>query len=818
MSKLKLLFFGSVTEENIDTFCSKLTSLQFSAAGPFDAAFLVGKCSQKIVDWNFPIPVYLQHLENAHEIVKSLQPQEAATNNDNEQQSSQVIRIKNNLFLLAASPTQIDEAGIWSLNVTKDKPDLVVVNCPPRMRVDSPACRNLLDNLKHVSYKGCDLLLTAELPQGMERIMSLNDDDESTSYDVASVALLARAKYHVVPSSRFMQSPPFAHLSSTTSTTGSMDHFGRVLTIAPVCSKPPPGKQYKYVHALGLVPLHACSAAELASQKPANLLDNPYTDAAYQMDQRNESNNNNKSKTNNVGLSEASARRILAEERHQQSGMPSQRWEQGKRRRNDDDNGDQGSIVDPNNKTLFLFGLHKDVTGQIQQNSPAGDAIILASLARFDARKVRKPPGAETSSFCFVDFDTHEDAKACWETLGGTVKIHGVDLGIKWATSHKKQKDDASKPSRLTEADAMDSSTIYFKVPGTSDIENIGEAVRKWAEETLENVLADGGEKTVTAQDEPALQVTLRVPQPDVSYGFMDFASHAAASMAVASLTGSTDGGQVLADAKGRPALLQDVVVYLNWSKAKVENENNVIEDESGFKFERKHFPADARQDCWFCLASDSCEKHLITGVFETCYAAMAKGPVHPGHVLLIPVQHSSEGALKNPQVAEEMELLKDRLRQHASDAYDMDLFVFERAIQTKGGYHTHVQCIPIERKLGTRLQTTMQAQAKKICFNLREINSNIGLSAVLTNDDDGESDGYFYAEIPTAGKGFKRFVYKAVSGSRVQVPLQFGREALAAVLGKPELAHWKSCVVDQKQEAELAASFRESLSKEVEG
>jgi hypothetical protein len=45
-------------------------------------------------------------------------------------------------------------------------------------------------------------------------------------------------------------------------------------------------------------------------------------------------------------------------------------------------------------------------------------------------------------------------------------------------------------------------------------------------------------------------------------------------------------------------------------------------------------------------------------------------------------------------------------------------------------------------------------------------------------------------------------------------VPLQFGREVLAAVLGKPELAHWKSCVVDKEQEAEVAGAFRKSMEE----
>ena len=412
------------------------------------------------------------------------------------------------------------------------------------------------------------------------------------------------------------------------------------------------------------------------------------------------------------------------------------------------------------------------------------------------------------------------------------------------------------------EADARDSSTIYFKLVLSSGNEKAtlpslteaGELLRKFMEHTLERALAGGegdaqGEGDVVvvkAADEPALQVQVRVPSDTEkkTFGFLDFASHAAASMAVATLTGSTDGGRVLEeqqtamektgkDDSGNDdstggALGPHVGIYLHWAQARVESaserrERDMVEDGSaGFRFERKHFPADARTDCWFCLASESCEKHLITGVYNQCYAAMPKGPVHPGHVLLVPVQHSSQGALKDAAVASEIEELKSKLRKHASSAYDCDLFVFERAIQTKGGYHTHVQCIPVERKLGLKLQTTMLAQARKLGMELREINSDVALRAVLSSDEeDGSEGGYFYAEIPfAAGNECKRFLYKAGGGSvagpggAVSVPLQFGREVLAAVLGKPELAHWKSCVVDQDQEASIATDFRESFAK----
>jgi hypothetical protein len=60
---------------------------------------------------------------------------------------------------------------------------------------------------------------------------------------------------------------------------------------------------------------------------------------------------------------------------------------------------------------------------------------------------------------------------------------------------------------------------------------------------------------------------------------------------------------------------------------------------------------------------------------------------------------HSGKGALMGISVAAEMKVLKQQLRKHASDVWQMDLFVFERAIQTKGGYHTRAHCTAINYK-----------------------------------------------------------------------------------------------------------------------
>ena len=110
-----------------------------------------------------------------------------------------------------------------------------------------------------------------------------------------------------------------------------------------------------------------------------------------------------------------------------------------------------------------------------------------------------------------------------------------------------------------------------------------------------------------------------------------------------------------------------------------------------------------------------------------------------------------------------------------------------------------------------------MLEMAVRSGFQLREITSELSLNAL----EEDWSEGYFYVEIPLGGGDeYRRFIYRAgdtngdiEQGSRSHVPLQFGREVLAEVLNKPEIGHWKACVVSREKEEELTASFRTSLA-----
>mmetsp|Transcript_24988 Transcript_24988/g.38196 ORF Transcript_24988/g.38196 Transcript_24988/m.38196 type:complete len:624 (+) Transcript_24988:2-1873(+) len=608
----------------------------------------------------------------------------------------------------------------------------------------------------------------------------------------------------------------------------------------------------------------------------------------------------------NVGLSAAQTRRILNEDA---AGTGDHnRWNIRNRKR-PLDNGNGGIYQDPQtmaandpfNCTLFLHGLHNDVTGGVNVNRESISTAFQHD--NYKCTRVVYPPSG-SPSYCFLEFDSHEEAKACLEHTAGIVKIAGCDLTLKWGKSSRRQNQGGGVPpppprghvgiygqqqfnnepphkrnKRLTAEEASDSSSLFVHLNANKmsaeacslGIQQVGKLAQKMLEDAINMDVAE--EDRITASDDEALQVVARNLVMKQNCGFLDFASHAAASMAMATMTGSTDGGTMQHDfsksmdeggsagsgsgsgAEGEAAgdtdnmesikdALKDVQIW--WAKPKDPNANNATStsgENNRFKFKSHHFPPDARTDCWFCLASPTCEKHLIVNIFDHCYITMPKGPVNQHHSLVVPVNHShpaSEiggkrpilGAYldSTPGAVEGVEEAIRKLRKFSSTQLEKDLFVFERAFPTRGGYHSHINCIPVDRGLGPKIRTTMMSMAAAAnrggTIDIRELqNPEISVTSLLKNAEDDGLSGYFYCEVPFGENGdFKRFLYTATDegeqnggyggggSSRKHIPLQFGREIVASVMGDDNLAHWKGCVLSREIEEEYTESFRKSF------
>ena len=755
-------------------------------------------------------------------------------------------------------------------------------------------CTNFESKSKHTSFLGCDVLISGEWGQGMSsnKCSALTVDDRNAlfgddeggnmmgSYDVAELIAMSRPRYHIAPGPfipvrsgeietvkmrrRFVASLPYQY--PATSSSGEESHAGRFLAcsnVMPPSEAKSLGKSFKFIHAVGIVPLaHMDASDREAAMEKSSVVDCPYTDASYDIDAESKSMMGKGNTNGNVGgMSEAHARRLAQEDAANALGGGNDgafRWQQTRKRGrdgqgNDDDDAKRQAFEEdnPDNCSLFLHGLHRDpsmaLTTDVLMDAFRPFGCVGIRFPRPKVDQYRHHQQNSPPSYAFVDFATHEEASQCLANLKGEAVIRNVMLSLKWSSSGVNKRRIQQQPhmgilpppprrNRLTESECADSTTLFLRLPPTVDsssYEKEMEFMRLFAQRTMEDelnvgVAADSADR-ITAADEPALRVQVRQPNAEMNYGFLTFASHAAALTTLVSLTGHEDGGAV-SDAKLETAKMLAVEesetkadasnlngVTLYWARGSQKSaENNGKSENYGLNLNKRHFPPDSRTDCWFCLASPTCEKHLIVTVFDECYVAMPKGAVNEFHSLIVPVEHGGDGAFVTKKLAPEMETVKSKLRTHARTVLQKDLFVFERCIQTKGGYHTHVQCIPVEAGSGPEIQSKMLEMSVRSGFQLREITSELSLNAL----EEDWSEGYFYVEIPLGGGDeYRRFIYRAgdtsgdEQGSRGHVPLQFGREVLAEVLNKPEIGHWKACVVSREKEEELTASFRTSLA-----
>ena len=220
-----------------------------------------------------------------------------------------------------------------------------------------------------------------------------------------------------------------------------------------------------------------------------------------------------------------------------------------------------------------------------------------------------------------------------------------------------------------------------------------------------------------------------------------------------------------------------------------------------------------ARPDCWFCLGSPACEKHLILSVGFGVYLTLPKGGISPGHTLLVPVKHIASLVDAPKEVAEEMDKFKSCLRKFYDVHGEVPMFV-ERSIVTTGAHrHAYLEAIPIPKPISGKVAPALLRKAKSFSMKLQSLVDKSLDVAV------GEKREYFHFEMPD-GTEYVSVIdqtaseEEAAAASRPKVPLQFGRAVACTALGCPERSFWKDCVVDAKEETRLAEEFRKAFEK----
>ncbi|EFJ14443.1 hypothetical protein SELMODRAFT_445909 [Selaginella moellendorffii] len=207
------------------------------------------------------------------------------------------------------------------------------------------------------------------------------------------------------------------------------------------------------------------------------------------------------------------------------------------------------------------------------------------------------------------------------------------------------------------------------------------------------------------------------------------------------------------------------------------------------------------QQECWFCLASPNVETHLVASVGDHCYVALAKGPLMDKHMLIVPIEHTPSAVCVSREVEKELEMYKDSLRKFF-ESQGSSIIIFERYINIRAGTHAHVQVVPVSSSAAASCREAFDAAASELGFSfiiMRRSQSN-DLRRLL------DRVNYFVVELPDG----TTLAHPCAAGEKM--PMQFGREVLAGLLGTPEKTDWKACKLTKDEETKLVEDFKQQF------
>ncbi|KAL8093926.1 zinc finger CCCH domain-containing protein 64 [Apium graveolens] len=214
----------------------------------------------------------------------------------------------------------------------------------------------------------------------------------------------------------------------------------------------------------------------------------------------------------------------------------------------------------------------------------------------------------------------------------------------------------------------------------------------------------------------------------------------------------------------------------------------------------------DRSKECWFCLSSPNVESHLITSIGEHCYCALAKGPLVPDHVLILPVEHLPN-TLSSPEECEiDIVKFQNSLRSYFKEQAKEVVFfewIFIR------GTHANLQAIPIPSSRAASLHVVFNLAAERMGFKFQIFkNDTSSEGRSILRKQFNRNCSLFYVELP----GGTILSHAVEEGEKF--PAQFGREVLAGLLNMADRADWRNCKLSKDEEIKMAENFKNNFEK----
>lgn len=245
-----------------------------------------------------------------------------------------------------------------------------------------------------------------------------------------------------------------------------------------------------------------------------------------------------------------------------------------------------------------------------------------------------------------------------------------------------------------------------------------------------------------------------------------------------------------------------------------------------------QRLPPPGPDQCFFCLASERAENHMVCSIGDDTYLATAKGPLTtasifkqhglscPSHMIIVPQEHvpSISSAAMGQEAADrtfaEMTRFREALQATVSKVSKHKLGGVTWEINRSANIHAHWQFMPVPAEMIRKglVEAAFKVEAETLGlpglvikdFGMGdEVPGDFVRIWVWYEDDgDGSDDG---------GKIVSKCLLMRFD-ENVRFDLQYPRKVMAKLLGLEKRTVWQDCTQTTEEETQETAAFRSAF------